>query len=158
MALVNILSYEILDDNNTPKSMPIHFPIGLTAAQIQSASDLYAPVIDAAIAGIISSVTLTLQLTLPGGLKSVVSESCDAERGALLGFRCANTRYRHSIFVPTWPDAGFSGDDVSGTFTAGNTLISDIESGLGTAALTPSDKYANDITTYLNDGFKAFRK
>lgn len=158
MALVNILSYEIWDDNNSPKSMPLFFPLGLTVPQIQSASDLFAPVIDAAIAGIINSVQLTIQLTLPSGLKSIVSEACDSERGALLPFRAANTRYRHSIFVPTWPDAGFTGDDVNGAFGAGNTLISDIESGLGTALLAPSDKYANDLTTYLNQGKKAFRK
>lgn len=158
MALVNILSYEIWDDNNSPKSMPLFFPTGLTVPQIQAASDLYAPVLDAAIAGTINSVALTIQLTLPSGLKTLTSEACDSERGALLPFKCANTRYRHSIFVPTWPDAGFIGDEVNGAFAEGNTLITDIVSGLGTALLAPSDKYANDITAYLNQGKKAFRR
>lgn len=157
MALVNILSYQIQDDNGTPKSMPIYFPAGLTIAQIQSASDLFAADIDAAIAGIVSEVQLTINLTLPGGLKSVVSEFCDAQRGALLGYRAANTKYRHSIFVPTWPDAGFDGDDVSGTYTEGNTLEQDFVDGLGATLLAPSDKQANDLTAYL-DGAKAFRK
>jgi len=156
MANTNILSYSVTDGIGEVASVPIYFPTGLTVAQIQGASDLLVALLDPCIDGKVSAATLTLNLTLPGGLKSAAAG--DNRIGALLGFDCANTGYRQSMYIPSWIADGFTGNVVTedspfDDFIA--AILSGETSGGGT--LAPSDKYANDIVAFLS-GFKKVRK
>ena len=158
MAVVNVVSFKIRSFNDAVKSMPLYFPSGLTLAYIQQGVTDFAPVIDAAIDGVIDAVTVELQLTLPGGLKATPDDGNTVHEGALLNFDAASTNYSHGIFVPSWCEDGFSADQVVGS-GVWQTLIDDLVSGLGTISneLKPSDRYGNDLVA-LNSGVRKFRK
>lgn len=156
MANTNILSYQITDGIGRTRSLPIYFPTGLTVAQIQGASDLFAAALDVCIDGKLTQATLQLNLTLPGGIKG--SAGGDVRVGLLAGFDCANTVYRHSMYIPTWEAAGFTGDVITET-SPYDDFIADILAGevFGGGTLAPSDEYANDIVAFL-EGKKKVRK
>jgi len=157
MATVNTVSYHLKDKTGNAKSMPIYFPTGLSVANIQAGADAIATALDAVSDAVIESYSVELQLTKAGGLKTVAGDAV-AREGALLGYAAAGTAYQFSVFVPAWLEAGFVNNDaltstVFGTFE--QLLVTG--GGTGGALLVPSDRYANDLTSFL-EGKRRFRK
>jgi hypothetical protein len=155
MAVVSVLSYSIVDDDGNAKSMPIYIPAGATVANIQAFSDAMAPLLDDVLDGVINAVTLSIGLTLPGGLKSSPVAGSNVQEGALISFDVASSNYSHSIFVPAWAQAFFSGSQVTLEDTEPGLFATQMVSGSNTIA--PSDRAGLDLTSVLS-GSKRFRK
>lgn len=157
MADVNLVSYSVIDATGVVKSIPIYFPVGLSIANIQAGADALASAIDNVIDGVIQRYDVTLQLVKASGLKGTPGPQV-ARMGALLDYDAVATAYRHGIFIPTWKEAGFSGN-VAVTTGLYNTLEALIASGggIGGSELKPSDRYANDLVAFLK-GTRRFRK
>jgi hypothetical protein len=156
MANTDLLSYTVSGSAGDPKPIPVYFPTGMSLANIQAGSNALVALINSCIDGKVLRAQVTMQLTLPGGLNG--SAAGDTRVGALLGFDCTGTPYRHSIFFPTWKTAGFSASTVA-SGSPNDDLIAAIEAGFGTGGseVHPSDKYANDIVSFL-EGLKKVRK
>lgn len=156
MALTNLLSVQITDADGKVKTMPIYFPAATTLAELQDYADAMLPALDAVIDGQITQATVTLQLTLVGGLKSAAVDGNRVREGALLRYPADNTIYKHSIFVPSWENAGFAGDVVLET-GAYATFQATISAGGGDPVVEPTDEYGNDLNALIN-GERRFRK
>ena len=150
MANVDLVSFSITDVGGHTKSVPLYFPTGMTLANIQAGVNAFAPVVDAVIDGIIAAAQVTLALTLPGGLRSTPGPQ-RVNIGALLGFDAANTAYKHSIYIPSWR-ALYMGQDGITLGGPEMALINGVLGGLGTGGseLKPSDKFQNDLTSFLS--------
>jgi len=156
MALVNSVSIQITDFAGKPKSVPIYFPDTATLAELAEFITDFTPLLDAAIDGKITQATITLQATLPGGLKGSAVDGNRVREGALLSYDCADTVYTHSVYIPTWENAGFTVDTVlnSGVY---DDVINALVAGAVDDAPFPTDRYANDLTSYIG-GVRTFRK
>lgn len=155
MAVVSVLSYSILDADGNVKSMPIYIPAGATVANIQLFSDALAPILDDVLDGKIDGVTLSIGLTLPGGLKITPVANSNVQEGALLGFDVAASNYKHSIFVPAWATGFFTGNEVDTVATEVGALATQLVT--GSNSIAPSDRAGLDLVA-LTDGKKRFRK
>lgn len=93
-------------------SIPINVPDGFTVAQLQTYVDAIAPEIDALTDGQIDEVSVTIPLTLPGGLKSEPSAGSLNERGGLITFDTAGPR-ADSVRIPAFRRAIMPGNDIS---------------------------------------------
>lgn len=151
---MDLISYGIVDAAGERRTLAIPIPSGFTDAQITTFLQAFATNLDAVIGGVIADVNVRKSFTLPGGLKGSPDAGSDKRQGALLGFDAAGTDYRFSLFIPTWDEAGYTGNVVnnSGAYA---TMISFIASGNGT--IGPSDKYENDLVEYVG-GVQTFRK
>lgn len=157
MALVSVASIGIIDSSGNRKTLPLYFPATNTLAEIQTEINAFVPLLDTCISGKVADASVTLALTLPGGLKANATGGDNTvHEGALLTFDAANTAFAYSMYIPSFLEALFTGDTVSLTNSAGaaEALISEIEDG-GDAAIT--DRNANDLTAYTV-GRRAFRK
>lgn len=156
MALTNLLSIQITDADGKVKTLPLYFASTTTLAELQGYADDLLPLLDPIIDGKITAATVTLQLTLVGGLKGAAIDGNRVREGALLRFPADNTIYKHSIFVPSWENDGFAGDVVLTTGAYG-TFQASISAGAGDPVIEPTDEYGNDLNAMLN-GERRFRK
>lgn len=156
MALVNTISFQITDFAGGVKSMTVYFPATATAAEMAEFVTDFSPLLDEVIDGKITAATVTTQATLPGGLKADPVSGNTVHEGALLSYDAADTVYTHSVFVPSWENAGFSGDTVLATGDY-DAVQDAFVSGAVDDAPFPSDRYANDLTSY-SGGVRKFRK
>lgn len=156
MALTNLLSIQVTDADGKSKTIPLYFPDTTTLADLQDYADTFLPNLDAVIDGKITQATVTLQLTLVGGLKASAVDGNRVREGALLRFAADDTIYKHSIYIPSWENTGFAGDVVLAT-GAYDTVQDNIAVGIGDPAVAPSDEYGNDLNSFIN-GNRKFRK
>lgn len=154
MAQVNLITFSILDDKSTRGQVNIFVPTGMTLAEYAAYVTATAPKLDLVTGGQIMSASLTLQMTLPGGLKASPIADDHIERGVNFPFACANTNYRHTVRVPAFRAT---------LLTDGEVLVADqgvidwiAKLTAGDAVILPTDKNANDITTDLGP-YLAFR-
>lgn len=157
MANVSIISYGLVDSSGGRKTFPIYIAASASDAQIQQFIVDFTPDLDAAIDAKISDVSVTKVYSLPVGLKGAAISGNTVREGALLSYDADNTTYRFSHYVPSWRNAGFSGNTVNNT-GAYATLIADLADGPASGAdIDPSDRDANDLVSYIG-GERAFRK
>lgn len=156
MALVNLISFQITDFAGKTASMPIYFPATATMADLLEFVTDFSPLLDAVIDGKITSSSITIQAVLPGGLKADAIDGNRVREGALLSYVAAATSYRHSVYVPSWENAGFAADVVLDT-GAYASVEDALVAGAVDDAPFPSDRYANDLTSYI-EGVRTFRK
>ena len=155
MALTNILSIAIEDDNGGRKTVPIYFPAGPTLAEVQGAADEIVPLLAALIDGAIVAVSATFNLTVTGA--PYTPSASQVERGALLSFVATGTPYKHGMFIPAAKDSVFADDAVIDAAPV-SSFTDVIGSGFGAGdVLDPSDRYGNDLTDVFT-GVKRFRK
>lgn len=154
MALTNILTYSLQDASVGRKSLPIYFPDTVTLANLQTFNTSFAPLLDAVVDAKLIGASVTVQIALPGGIKTDAVVGNTVHEGGLMSFNAANTIYKPSYFIPSLENGGFAGDVVldSGEYA---TLWAAFVSGLST--FQPSDKYANDLTSLIG-GVRKFRK
>ncbi len=114
MADVHVITVGIRDYLGERKTLqpPLYLPAATTVATINTLLGTMLPLLDAVIDGKIEDVSVQLALTLPGGLKGSAVTGKDVHNGANLTFDPADTNFAHSFYVPTWEEAGFSGQTV----------------------------------------------
>lgn len=153
----NILSISIQDHSGNTKSLPLFFDDTTTLAELQAYATDFLPALDAVIDGKIVGATVELGITLPGGLKSSAVDGNTVHEGANLTYSAEGTEYAHTIYVPTWVNAGFAGDTpltTGGYATVQGDLAGQVPESTGVES---TDKYGNDLSTYIR-GKRAFRK
>lgn len=111
-----------------------------TASQAQTAWTATSPKLDAVIDARIIGARVTLPLDLTGSEKASAVDGNRLIEGALLGYSADGTTHRYGFYVPSWKNAGFSGDVVLNT-GAYATFISDM--------LNYSDDNARALLAFL---------
>src|SRR5689334_18991201 len=154
MAVPYLASIAITDATGDRKTMQVYFdPTTATLAQITTWLQNLALVVDAVSDGVIESMSLTLAVTLPGGLDTAPTGDVDIERGALIGFDASGTPYRHSVWIPAFSTTMFTGDLVDFS-NAGVQALDDYLTTTVTG-ITASDKFGNHLVAPLS-GVKSF--
>lgn len=155
MANTDFITFKLTDIDGQSGTLQLFVPTGGTIAQLQTLSDAFAAVLDDVTAAIIEESTVTLQLTLPGGLDVTPANGHYIQHGANFGFDAADTPYRHTIRVPAILESLLTGDVVETGSPPGSTFVNGITGGFG--GLLPSDRYGNDLTALLS-ALRSFRK
>lgn len=153
MALVDVVSFRLIDADGDSKTLPVYIPSGDTLANITTFAQAVGAALDDASGCLLDAISVTANIALPGGIKSAAVAGSEVQKGALLSFDAANTNYKQSYYVPGWLDAGFSGNavDNTGVYAAFIALL------VTTAGIDATDRDGNDLTAYIS-GVKKFRK
>lgn len=156
MALVNIVSFSFTDSDGDSNTVPFYMDTGLTIAEYQAFVTSMAPTLDALTGSLIDGAALTINLSLPGGLKTEPAAGIENQRGGNFSFVAANSRYKHSLRVPGIADEHFSGKAVN-TGDAGDVdaFVTAVLTGVTPAI--PRDRQGNDLTS-LAAAVKTFRR
>lgn len=146
----HVVSVGIVDFAGERKTLPVFFPTEDTVAAIQGKLDVLLPKLDAVIDGKITDVSLTLSMSVVGGLKGAAVAGNTVHEGANLQYDVTGSDYIHTPYVPTWENAGFAGASVlaSGDYAT-------FESGMVVAGAT--DKNGLALAAFIA-GKRAFRK
>lgn len=115
MAEVHVVSIGIVDYLGDRKTIPMYLPAATTLSTINTLLGTMLPLLDAVVDGKIADAKVSLDLTLPGGLKGSAVSGHDVHNGANVTFDPADTDYAFSMYFPTWEEAGFSGQSVLNT-------------------------------------------
>lgn len=118
MALVNVVSIGVHDFRTTKsgrKTIPLYVDASLSLANINTLLADFLPKLDTVIDPVIQDVSVSLQLTLPGGLKTDAVFGQTVNNGANLSYDAAATDFAYGIYIPGWAEAGFAGDTVINT-------------------------------------------
>lgn len=132
-----ILSVSIKGQGKARKQNVIAFAGTVTLAQLQGWATDYLPKLDAVENGVIESASVTLGLTLPGGLKtSPTDEAQRVNQAALLAFT-NSTRYVHDVYVPGMPMAAFTPDgSLDLEFAGVGAMLDDYTTGVDVSGTT----------------------
>jgi len=128
MAQVHVVSIGIEDFLGKRKTVPLYAPAATSIATLTSILDSTLNAMDDAIDGQITDIHVSFALPLPSGLKSAPVTGNKVYEGANLTMDPADTDFAFSIYIPTWEEAGFSGDSVltSGVYgTFEDQLVTD---------------------------------
>jgi hypothetical protein len=111
---MNTLAVRLRDaETDSPDAtIPIYLSEGLTLAQVQTYADAILPEIDAVTESQIVEATVTFNLTLVGGLKSVPVAASFNERGGLITFTTTGPR-ADSVRIPAILHSIMGGDSFS---------------------------------------------
>lgn len=112
MAIVHTVSVKVVDYLGDPKTIPLHTPSTVSLATLETVLDTTLNALDDAIDGQITEVVVSFQIDLPAGLKSSPVAGKDVHNGANLTYDPQDTNYAYSLYIPTWEEAGFAGQDV----------------------------------------------
>lgn len=153
MAVVTVGSIGLRDLAGKRKSIALYFPNTATVADISTYLTEFATSLDAAIDGVIEDLAISVNVTLPGGLKNAVGGNQRVTGGALLAFDVVNSNYSHSIFIPTWSEEGFSGEEVNNAGVWA-TVINDLATHTATTAIGPTSEEGNDLVAFLRGKFR----
>lgn len=154
MAAVDIVSFKVIDQFAATRTIPIAVATGATLANLQAWSQAVELALDAVMDGYVSDITVSLTLPLNAGKKTATTGGNRVGTGARLTYDVTDSDYSDSVFVPTWKDAGFSGEEVLAT-----GVYQTLEDLLHTAtnSITATDKDALAYADFLR-GVYAQRK
>lgn len=98
---VNALNYRIRDAESDVKRAPvtIYVPTGFELAEYEALAAAGAPLVDAITGGVIAEMDMTVNLTVPGGLKTTPIAGILNERGVLVGMDTAG-QFNDSVRIP----------------------------------------------------------
>jgi len=153
----SILSISLRDAAAKAGSLPIYFDDAATVAQIQDYATGFLPHLDAAIDARILRATVTLNLTLPGGLKTAAVDDNRVREGVNLTYSESGVIYVQTYYVPSWSNAGFDGDAVLQSGVYDNVIQDLFHAVPAITGIQPTDEYGNVNTAFI-DGKRAFRK
>jgi hypothetical protein len=112
MAAVDIVSFKVIDAFGATRNIPIAVASGATLANLQAWSQAVELALDAVMDGYVMDIVVSLTLPLNAGKKTATTGGNRVGTGARLTYDVTDSDYSDSIFVPTWEDAGFSGEAV----------------------------------------------
>lgn len=104
MADPNLLGIQITDEGGKVRNLVLPVNYTATVANIQTFLDSHLDKLDNVVGGKITGVFVTLAMSLAGmeNPKSAPLADHPVDTGGLLGFIATGTKYRSSIFVPTY--------------------------------------------------------
>jgi len=150
----SLLSIKILDDAGKSKTLPAFFTSSVTPANIQTFLTAFAPLADAVVDGVLESASLTLDLTLPSGLKSAPVEDSTVRRGATESFATPG-RFDWSLYVPSFSLSKITGGNID--ISDADVIAFNAAYVTGAGGFTPSNGLGLDLTALLH-AMEAFRK
>lgn len=158
MAEVILCSISLRDYKGDQTTIPVFFPATFTQANIQAWLTSAAPFIDEVTGAVLQSASITLPLTLPGGLTAEAVANDDLQEGANFSFNTVN-RYNHLMRLPAIKPAYTAGVSVDITDPDIIAFVGTITVGIddGGTQVIPSDAAGGDITG-LSSAKKTFRK
>lgn len=150
----SLLSVKVVDDAGKSKTVPVFFTSSVTPANIQTFATDFIPLLDATIDGMITEATVTLDITVPGGIKASPVVDSTVRRGAVESF--ANpSRFNWSLYIPSFSLALITGGNIDITDAAVIALNAAYVTGAG--GFTPSNGLGLDLTAFLRAA-ESFRK
>lgn len=154
MAAVDIVSFKVRDQFNASRTIPIAIPTGQTLANITTWAQAVELALDAVMDGFVEGITVSLNIALNGGAKVAATGGNRVGTGARLTYDVTDSDYSDSVFVPTWKDAGFAGENVltSGVYQTLEDLLHTVTNGI-----TATDQTGNAFADFLR-GVYAQRK
>lgn len=155
MTVVDVITISGQDHKGDVGRMTYYVPSGQSVGDITLQAQAMAVLLDGVTGMLLTGITLTLGLALPGGLKGTATTLQDVEKGANVGFDAANTAYRQTIRIPAINESLVSGEVFNIASGAGLAFVTGVINGV--SPVLPSDKYGNDITGAL-EGIVTFRK
>jgi hypothetical protein len=150
----SLLSVKIRDDEGQTKNLPVFFTSSVTPANVQSFATAFLPLLDNVIGGVVESASLTLDITVPAGLKAAPLEDVTVRRGAVMSFDNPS-RYNWSLYVPSWNLAYIQNGAILVADPDPAAFIAAYVTGAG--GFTPSNGQGLDLTG-LATAREAFRK
>jgi hypothetical protein len=159
MAIFNC-SYSIQDADGDRHSVVIPVPRGtLTLPEITGFMEQQAALLDAVIDGKVVEMRVEVQVAVPAGLKANAVANSEVQKGALFTFDLDGTGYAHSIRIPAFTPALFSGNAVNTADADVTALVNSITTGLTISGtpVAPSNPFEFDIEG-LSSAKKSFRK
>jgi len=155
MAQTNLVSIQVTDDAGNVGNVLLSFPATSSLANIQSFVDGFCAHLDAVTGAKITKASVSLALTLPAGLKASALPDTPVQWGANFAFDVADSSYRYTVRVPAIDQGLVTGGVVDTSPQFVQDFINDFVIGDGVVA--PSDRYANDITAFI-EAASTFRK
>jgi len=144
MALVNSITYSLEDYSGDSRTVRVFTPATATLAELQNLSNAVAAELDAITGMKILGASVSIALTLPGGLKASATE-VDAERGINWSFVAADTNYGYTIRTPGAPDAIVDGESMVPTADTNDWLTVMLD---GDATTEPTNEHAGDLLSF----------
>lgn len=148
MALTDIISIAVQDYTGLRKTIPYFVPAGSSVAALQALSDVSVALIDLGIDAKIVGSQVTIQLSLPGGLKGSPIVGNTVREGALIDYSVLGSIYRWGTYYPSWKNSGFTGNVVDNSGAYAN-IITDLGQYV--------DKNGDALNAYI-EGTRRFRK
>lgn len=158
--MADVLTFHLRDSETDTRgaSVPFYIASGNTVADLQEFANAAAPIVDNVTGSIIDSVTVTISLSVPGGLKAVPVTNVVNERGGLITFDTSGNR-AESVRIPAIKPTIMSGNEFSLAETNVAALIGLLTTTAtyGTADFRPQTPYGYDWVS-ARKGRKSFRK
>jgi hypothetical protein len=154
----NTIAFRLKDaeSDTTEATVPIYVPTGLTIAQYQTYIDAVAPEIDLLTESQIVSVSITLSMTLPGGIKGAPIAGALNERGGLITFDTTGPR-ADSVRIPAMDRSKMPGDSFSLQDTDVAAFITRLTTSTTAGAVRPRTSQDYQFSA-ARKGAKSFRK
>lgn len=145
MALVNAITFSLEDYSGDRRTVRVFAPATATLAEMQSLSNAIAAELDPITGMKILGASVSLALTLPGGLKASAVANTDAERGANFSFNADDTALSYTIRVPGAIDAIVDGEELVDTADTNDwkTVMLD-----GDATTGPTNQHGGDLSSF----------
>lgn len=150
----SLLSIKVIDDAGKSKSVPVFFTSSVTPANIQTFATAFMPLLDAVIDGLIESATVTLDITVPSGLKSAPVTDSTVRRGAVESFSTP-ARFDWSLYVPSFSLTKITGGNID--VADSDVIAFNAAYVTGAGGFTPSNGLGLDLTALLRAA-ESFRK
>lgn len=124
------------ESDTNESSVPINVPTGFTLAQLQTYVDAIAPQIDVLTEGQITGASVTVNMTLPGTIKTEPDAGAFNERGGLITFDTTGPR-ADSVRIPAISKTLMPGDSFSIADTDVAALITRLTTATTAANIQP---------------------
>lgn len=144
------------ESDTRQQSVPIYIPSGKTVAEIQAYVTAIAPEIDALTESKITEATVTLSMTLPGGLKAGPDDGAFNERGGLITFDTTGP-HSDSVRIPAMKRTIMPGDSFNLEDSDVNALITRLTTATTAANIRPRTTQDYQFSS-ARKGAKSFRK
>lgn len=154
----SLLSVGIRDVAGGTKTINIFFPEATTLAQVQGFATPVLGYINGMIDGVIDYARVTLDLTLPGGLRTTPVAGSTVRRGALFSFNNP-TRYKWDTYVPAFDPDNLTGTTVNLNAATVDEFILAMVAGVDVSGtdIEPTNGSGEDLTS-LDHADETFRK
>lgn len=155
MALTDLVSIRVTDDEGNRGNINAHLPAGLSTADVEAWLAVVAADLDVMTAGVLGPATIRKSLTLPGGLKSTATAGTQIPEGVNMGFVVANSNYAYALRIPAFNESLIVNGVVDDTDLNVISFLNLMITGDGTVA--PVNEHGLDLQAHI-DSYRSFRK
>jgi hypothetical protein len=140
----DIVTVHATDAYNLPYTIPIYIPAGSTLANIQSMIDSVVLALDSVTGGLIGTVTVELNLTVPAACKDAAVAATQREMGCAINFETGE-REGYPLNIPGIDVSLIDGDDITYAGAVAAFISAMVA---GAATVLPCDQSGKDLTGY----------